>query len=315
MLSALHWQVRLSHGGLSPYELAAALDHILKSHQRRDHHHQHHHHHHQNHHHHHHHHKYPNTAPNISGVTGRTNNSQAQSNNNATASATETHAKTAKLPFGRTARADPPIGVGTSPTKNANSATSLPEVQQTASAVSYTVPVAVTEEGAYSSELFSPCINSEKYVDSSENKNEAGQGGTVSRGGNTQHNNGIPSRKVRFVNREKGQVGTSGEEEALLGEATTSRNTSSAPHQNDEATTKTAAAAATGELSTARNGTEAVGDSSTTAFNPPERTKPGGIPTTRSPDVPSRPAFSDEDWRVLEPDLMQFCHKVYTFEK
>lgn len=54
------------------------------------------------------------------------------------------------------------------------------------------------------------------------------------------------------------------------------------------------------------------------AKQPPERGGKGAAAlgehglTSSSPraERTQRPAFGQQDWRALEPDLMQFCHKV-----
>ena len=135
VFSALYcWQVRLSHGGLSPYELAAALGHILESHQQRDHHH------------HHHHHKQPPTASsNIGGAAGRSN-TKPQGNNTAVTS-TATHVtSSANLPpsyRGNAERPDPSTAIGiaiSGPTNNARHTTSSSVAAEAQHAVSSATP-------------------------------------------------------------------------------------------------------------------------------------------------------------------------------
>lgn len=350
--------MRLSHGGLSPYELAAALGHILESHRRRDHHH-------------HHHHKQPPMASNIDGVAGRSNNSKVQgSNAAATSTATHVTSLSAKLPSyrGTAVRPDPLTATGTtfnSPTNNASGTTSShAEGQHAASTtVSYATTAARGGGGGgddshplvagHSTErnknqtvdagATNPCAASAKKKNTIKNTAAAGvntavaavtkrgdpsrdfppndfskeaaaglseEGGAVGGGvaAAQQKNNQSrkESRKVRFVSRGEGQVETAGGK-ALLAEATSTRNTDDA-HQDREDTRTIVAAvvtttAETGEVSVGRNGVAVGRSGGATAVMPQEG-------TNRSPEWPSRPAFSEQDWRALEPDLMQFCHKV-----
>ena len=304
--------MRLSHGGLSPYELAAALGHILEYHRRRDHHH--------------HHHKQPPTTSNISGAAGRSISSKAQgSNTSAISTATHVTSLSAKPPSYRgtaatTAACGGGEGGGASHPLVAGHPTERKKKQtvdagatnpyaasakkkstiNTAAAGGNTAVAAVTE-GGDSPQAFPPDGFSKEVAAGLSDEGGAAGGGVAPA---QQKNN--QSRKVRFVSRGEGQVETAGGQ-TLLTEATSPRNTHDA-HQDREAT-RTAEAAVvtstveTGEVPAGRNGVGVGSSGGATAVTPQEG-------TNRSPDWPSRPAFSEQDWRALEPDLMQFCHKV-----